>query len=714
MIPRLIRFGNKWLWLVIPCLGTLLATWRFWTPGITNHADMLMGIYRIFELQAGLLNGSLFPRMGPNLNFGYGAPLFQFYPPLASYLALPTYWAGFGFVNSSKFVFVLALLLAAIGAYLYANRLFRTTSAAILATILYTFAPYLLIAIYERGAAAESLALGILPWLLWSFHELLHQDDRKWIGISGVFVALLMLAHNITSLFFMPMLIFYVVIVVWGQRRFNSVTWAALAILFGIGLSAFYWLPAMLENRHTQMEAFMLSGRADVTANLLPSWQDWFQRQVFFDYWGEQRFRLAWWQLAIGLIGALTLYFAEARLRSVGSFFLVILIAVLFMQLQLSRTLWESAPLVRFLQFSWRLYGVAAFCSAIFGGYLIYVLHNRVGKGWSWVATGLISLIVITLSTYHLTPSKSPVWISHPEVLQIGSAGLSLPSPFIDVQSSPVEHVTDIRIAHFSPYVVKLEFTAGASFLLHVHRIYFPGWQVYLNGNPVDTFAGGPLGLVTAEIPPGDQEVEIRFGPTPLRRIANLWSALTLCLLGALYILESRPNLRIVGVGFIVLLLVLGIIYPLSLPGTAATPNHLHAKFGQELQLLGTNLERVQSPAGETLELDLYWFVQSRLPDLKIFLHLVSLDDTTRLAQFDSEPMLGYSPMSHWMPGEFIGDRYQMVLSEEIPPGDYLLLMGVYDLHTLENLSLHATDQSVAKVLPGDRLVLQQIKIERY
>ena len=59
------------------------ALWRFWAPGIASSADMLMGIYRVFELAQAWHYGILYPRLGPDLKFGYGAPLFQVYPPLA-------------------------------------------------------------------------------------------------------------------------------------------------------------------------------------------------------------------------------------------------------------------------------------------------------------------------------------------------------------------------------------------------------------------------------------------------------------------------------------------------------------------------------------------------------------------------------------------------------------------------------------------------------
>jgi hypothetical protein len=114
-----------WHCLATVALGALLAVIPFWTAGIASDADMLMGVYRLFELAESWRAGALYPRIGPALNFSYGAPLFQFYPPLASYAALPFRLIGLGWIEAVKAVFALSLLLAGTGAYTYAPAVLR-------------------------------------------------------------------------------------------------------------------------------------------------------------------------------------------------------------------------------------------------------------------------------------------------------------------------------------------------------------------------------------------------------------------------------------------------------------------------------------------------------------------------------------------------------------------------------------------------------------
>ncbi|MEZ4767826.1 MAG: hypothetical protein R2844_05300 [Caldilineales bacterium] len=90
-----------------------------------------------------------------------------------------------------------------------------------------------------------------------------------------------------------------------------------------------------------------------------------------------------------------------------------------------------------------------------------------------------------------------------------------------------------------------------------------------------------------------------------------------------------------------------------------------------------------------------------------MFLHLVSADDTDIVAQNDSFPVLGYGPTSRWEAGEVIADEQRLHLDENIPPGVYGLVLGLYRPDPLQNLAVRGAPQ----VLPGDRILLTQIEI---
>ena len=55
-------------------------------------------------------------------------------------------------------------------------------------------------------------------------------------------------------------------------------------------------------------------------------------------------------------------------------------------------------------------------------------------------------------------------------------------------------------------------------------------------------------------------------------------------------------------------------------------------------------------------------------------------------AQDDSEPCRTFYPTSIWDAGEIVIDTFTLELPQDIPPGQYTLHTGFYELRTLERL----------------------------
>ena len=171
-------------------------------PGIANSDDILPTIYRVFSLHASWQAGVFYPRLSADLAYAYGVPLFQFYPPLASYVAELFHVLGLGFIDAIKATYVLGFVCAGLGMYVYVARLFGARAGALLAAVAYMYAPYYFVDIYKRGALAEALALALLPWILWAFYSLHQTGGRGWFVLTAPALAALMLTHNSLSLFF--------------------------------------------------------------------------------------------------------------------------------------------------------------------------------------------------------------------------------------------------------------------------------------------------------------------------------------------------------------------------------------------------------------------------------------------------------------------------------------------------------------------------------
>ena len=65
---------------------TLLAAWPVLRAGYPSIGDGLNHYYRLVEFAHLLRQGVWFPRWAPDLAYGFGYPLFNYYPPLTYYL----------------------------------------------------------------------------------------------------------------------------------------------------------------------------------------------------------------------------------------------------------------------------------------------------------------------------------------------------------------------------------------------------------------------------------------------------------------------------------------------------------------------------------------------------------------------------------------------------------------------------------------------------
>lgn len=74
--------------------------------------------------------------------------------------------------------------------------------------------------------------------------------------------------------------------------------------------------------------------------------------------------------------------------------------------------------------------------------------------------------------------------------------------------------------------------------------------------------------------------------------------------------------------------------------------------------------------------------------DYTVFLHLVGPERSEgRRGQVDVQPRGGRYPTGLWQPGELVQDQVTLRVEEAAPPGTYRLVLGLYDLATMEHLA---------------------------
>jgi len=125
----------------------------------------------------------------------------------------------------------------------------------------------------------------------------------------------------------------------------------------------------------------------------------------------------------------------------------------------------------------------------------------------------------------------------------------------------------------------------------------------------------------------------------------------------------------------------------LSPPEATPQDHPLAVDLEEGISLRGYGLEPETVSAGETITLTLRWEAHtSPGADYQVFVHLIGTDPDP-VAQGDGPPLAGFYPTGAWAPGEVIADPHPIPLPEDVPAGQYRIVVGLYDLDTLVRLA---------------------------
>jgi 4-amino-4-deoxy-L-arabinose transferase-like glycosyltransferase len=149
------------------------------------------------------------------------------------------------------------------------------------------------------------------------------------------------------------------------------------------------------------------------------------------------------------------------------------------------------------------------------------------------------------------------------------------------------------------------------------------------------------------------------------------------------------------------------VLYGLSSGADQAEIQLVNASLGDTIALRGYSVWDQHTATGGLLYLTLMWETsQSVGQNYKVFVHLLD-GDGQLVSQRDSEPQNGLRPTATWQPGETVSDRVGLWLPASLSPGQYQLLMGMYDPETLERLPVYDASGQEA----GDTISLGSITI---
>jgi hypothetical protein len=142
---------------------------------------------------------------------------------------------------------------------------------------------------------------------------------------------------------------------------------------------------------------------------------------------------------------------------------------------------------------------------------------------------------------------------------------------------------------------------------------------------------------------------------------------------------------------------------------TGPPANSMLVDLNGEIQLLGYDVGDTLPARGETLSIALHWqAIKPPSAAYTVFTQLIGPDGLV-WAQQDNQPQGGRYPTTAWAVKDKVVDRYELTLKQDAPPGEYRLLVGMYNWVTGVRLAATGPD---GRRWPDDAIMVTALAIE--
>ncbi len=488
--------------------------------------DSEFHLIRLIELDKSIRDGEYYARWFPDLVYGYGYPMLNYYSPLTYYISEFFHLIGMDFFNSIKSTFALGFILSGFSMYLFSRELFGR-EAGLISGVAYIYVPYHIVDIYVRGALPEFFSFAFLPLVLWSFYQLVISERTQYLLISSFSLSGLILTYNLMAWIFSPVVILYGILLTRVLKK--SAKKILFAFILALGISAFYWLPAFLEVGFIQLQHLVE----------VYNYKHHFVyfKQFFSLYWGFGLSRPGpndGMSFQIGIVylymtfGSLYYFFKmEDRVKKLlFAFFYLLILASIFLMLEVSAPFWNLVPFLKVATLPWRFLTLVALSTSFLGG----VMLSKYSK-----IAHMLPVLFIFSSMPYLVVIPLDVGLDDFSVENIRTSGTTttvgdefLPVWVKEMPLAPAEEVISplktvdareiMRKANAYEFVIR----ATKETELQLNIFWFPGWRGYIDGERIELKPSMKKGLIAFRVPEGEHSVLIKFESTIIRQLGWL------------------------------------------------------------------------------------------------------------------------------------------------------------------------------------------------
>ncbi len=509
----------------------------------TSH-DGEHQLVRQYVFEQGLKDRQVPVRFNRQIYNGFGYPLFYFTYRLPFYIGEVFRIVGLSFVDSIKSVFFITYIASGLAMFWFARR--WGNFAGVIAAILYMWAPYRFSVIFVRAALGEHVAAVFLPLLFSSISGSIKKNVNYILG--AVSLASLFLSHammaQITLLAFIPWLTVNLFL---EKEKRLFILRAAIMFILGIGLSAYYLIPAAAFRGLTQKlnPNYFTDHFVTLKQLIYSPWDYAFSMKGVENDGMSFQVGVAQW-LAVGIAVISCLLLVIRKKHKISSTDLVASISLLlifttaiFLMTERSVFIWDWWKNFINIDMPWRFLLLTTFSGSALAGIVIKgpALQSKAGP--------LLAIVLVTLALYtnrnHLRVNE---YFNYPDSRLETYTGTSNSDneyrPKWDdggivnnilPEASISNGKGELKIIKSKSNLLELAVRADENIRLDVNTLYFPGWKIFVDGQENKFKYAGEKGIMRVDLEKGYHMVEAKFSEPPLAVVGDFISIVSLIVL---------------------------------------------------------------------------------------------------------------------------------------------------------------------------------------
>ncbi|RIK51825.1 hypothetical protein DCC61_01230 [Candidatus Microgenomates bacterium] len=529
--------------LIVLVVGLFLAS-SLLRPGWYLSHDGIFHIYRTEEALSMLKLGHFPLRWAGNFDQGFGIPLFSFVYPLPYYLSsllsvvIGTMW-------SLKAVTIASYLFGGLGMYLLLSS--RGRSFGLFGALIFLLTPYQFLNIFVRGTLGETLAIGLMPWVLYSYQNLKKNNTKlRWyhpLPLAGV-----LLAHNFLGILFAAFMFGYMITNKTSLKR----ALASLLISFGIG--AFFIIPMITQKNLLYSFAYKdLTFRFDqhfiaLKQLLYSKWDYWYSLPGDND---GMSFQLGLAQLSLALLGILAIIWKFPTLSNL--YLILAYLGTIFLMHTKSYFIWDSLPLLQSVQFPWRFLFMPLILTPLLASQALLSFQSKKFRY-------LLMLFFVVLAFINIRNYRNPQqFLDNKEYtdlyrLYYNKTSTTFRTEILPKWSVPHERYKNdellvnsgnMTIDALSHDPLKINVTINnkpdsSEGRVTILRNYYPGWRVTIDNSKQIEIQPTEDGMIMLKPELGVHNYKIKMSSTPVELLSNTVSLLSVLTLGYLWYTNKK------------------------------------------------------------------------------------------------------------------------------------------------------------------------------